>query len=73
LYRPGAYALYPYTKISVPPGESISYDIDVINKNSAVANAAISISGLPKGWTYTAKSGGWSIGQVSVLPKDKKT
>lgn len=63
----------PYTKISVPPGESINYDIDVINKGSSVANAAISVSGLPKGWTYTAKSGGWSVGQVSVLPNDKKT
>ncbi len=63
----------PYTKISVPPGESISYDVDVINKSGAVCNAAISVTGLPKGWTCTAKSGGWSVGQVSVLPRDKKT
>jgi len=63
----------PYTKISVPPGESINYDIDVINKGSGVANAALSVNGLPKGWAYTLKSGGWSLGQVSVLPKDKKT
>lgn len=63
----------PYTRISVPPGESISYDIDVINKGGSVANAALTVSGLPKGWTYTAKSGGWSVSQVSVLPKDKKT
>lgn len=63
----------PYTKISVPPGESISYDIDVINKAANVINASFYVSGLPKGWTYVAKSGGWSIGQVSVLPKDKKT
>lgn len=63
----------PYTKISVPPGESISYDIDIINKGSAVSNAAISVTGLPKGWTHTMKSGGWSVNQVSVLPHDKKT
>lgn len=63
----------PYTKISVPPGESINYDIDVLNKGGSVANAALTVSGLPKGWTYTMKSGGWSVGQVSVLPKDKKT
>ncbi|EHQ25209.1 COG1470 family protein [Mucilaginibacter paludis] len=63
----------PYTSISVPPGESINYDIDVINKGGAVANASLSVTGLPKGWTYTAKSGGWSVGQVSVLPRDKKT
>lgn len=63
----------PYTKISVPPGESIGYDIDVINKGKSVSNAAISVNGLPKGWTYTMKSGGWSVGQVSVLPNDRKT
>lgn len=63
----------PYTKISVPPGESINYDIDVINKGGRVVNAAIFVHGLPKGWAYTAKSGGWSVGQVAVLPKDKKT
>ncbi|MGX5689702.1 COG1470 family protein [Arcticibacter tournemirensis] len=63
----------PYTKISVPPGESIGYDIDVINKGRAVSNAAISVAGLPKGWSYTLKSGGWTVGQVSVLPNDKKT
>lgn len=63
----------PYTKISVPPGESIGYDIDVINKSRAVSNAAIAVTGLPKGWSYTLKSGGWTVGQVSVLPNDKKT
>lgn len=63
----------PYTKISVPPGESISYDIDVINNGKSVSNAAISIGGLPKGWTYTLKSGGWSVNQISVLPKERKT
>jgi len=66
-------ALYtPYTKISVPPGESIDYSIDVINKTGSVKNAAISIRGLPKGWGYELKSGGWTINQLSVLPNDKK-
>lgn len=62
----------PYTKISVPPGESINYDIEVINKSGSVVNAALAVTGLPKGWTYTATSGGWNIGQISVLPKEKK-
>ncbi len=63
----------PYTRISVPPGESINYDIDVINKGKSVSNAAIAVTGLPKAWTYTLKSGGWTVNQVSVLPNDKKT
>lgn len=62
----------PYTKISVPPGESIDYSVDVINKGSSVRNAEISVVGLPEGWSYELKSGGWTIEQISVLPNEKK-
>ena len=37
----------PYTKISVPPGESIDYSVDVINKSDEVKNATISVEGMP--------------------------
>lgn len=63
----------PYTKISVPPGESISYTVDVINDSGTIKNASISIKGLPKDWTYTLKSGGYTIDQISVLPNEKKS
>ena len=62
----------PYTKISVPPGESVDYAIDLINNSKVVQNKEISISGVPKGWTYTLKSGGWSVSQLAVLPGDRK-
>lgn len=62
----------PYTKISVPPGESINYSIDVINNSKSVKRADIVISRLPKGWTYTLTSGGWTVKQVSVLPDGKE-
>ena len=62
----------PYTKISVPPGESIDYSVDVINKTRSVKNAAIAVRGLPKGWGYEIKSGGWTVNQLSVLPNDQK-
>jgi uncharacterized membrane protein len=62
----------PYTKISVPPGQSIDYTIDIINNTSSVKNVSVSLSGLPKGWTYDLKSGGWTIGELSVLPGEKK-
>ncbi|HEY4786884.1 MAG TPA: NEW3 domain-containing protein, partial [Bacteroidales bacterium] len=62
----------PYTKISVPPGQSIDYSIDVINSTSTVQNVEISIAGMPNGWTYDLKSGGWNIGQISVLPGERK-
>ncbi len=63
----------PYTKITVPPGQSIDYSIDLINNSDAIKNADISISGLPKGWISDLKSGGYNIGQISVLPGEKKT
>jgi uncharacterized membrane protein len=62
----------PYTKISVPPGQSIDYSIDMINNGKVVADADISISGLPSSWKYTLKAGIYTIRQLSVLPRDKR-
>lgn len=63
----------PYTKISVPPGESIEYAIDVINSSREQKNVDISVAGVPVGWNYTLKAGGWTIGQLSVLPGERKS
>jgi uncharacterized membrane protein len=63
----------PYTKITVPPGQSIDYAVDLINNSSVIKNADITISGLPKGWASDLKSGGYNIAQISVLPGEKKT
>ncbi|RAW02609.1 COG1470 family protein [Pseudochryseolinea flava] len=68
-----AVTLYtPFTKISVPPGQSIDYTIDVINNSVSVKNATIQVVGLPGEWSYSLKSGGWTIGELSVLPKERK-
>lgn len=68
-----AVTLYtPFTKISVPPGQSIDYTIDVINNSTTVKNAAIAVAGLPNEWVYSLKSGGWTIGELAVLPKERK-
>lgn len=63
----------PYTEISVPPGESIAYAIDVKNYGGQLRDIDISISGIPKDWTYTMKAGGFAIDGISVLPGEKKT
>jgi uncharacterized membrane protein len=70
---PGVTLYTPYTKISVPPGESIDYTIDVINNTTELQNVGISLSGIPKGWNYTLKSGGWTISQLSILPNERKS
>lgn len=73
-YAANGVTLYtPYTKISVPPGESIDYTIDVINGSNELQNVEITTAGIPRGWNYTLKSGGWSIGQLSILPGEKKS
>ena len=71
---PKSVILYsPYTKISVSPGASIDYSIDLINNSDELTNANLSVSGLGSSWKHEMKSGGWSISQLSVLPKEKKT
>lgn len=71
--KPQNVILYtPYTKIAVPPGESINYTIDVINNFDEVKNANLSVSGLPRGWTSEMKAGGFTVNQLAVLPGEKK-
>jgi uncharacterized membrane protein len=62
-----------FTKISVAPGESIDYTIDVINNSSEIKNADLSVTGMPKGWNFVLKYGAWNIGQLSVLPGERKS
>jgi len=72
--RSDSVTLYtPYTKIAVPPGESVDYAIDLINNSKEMLNKDISVSGIPKGWKYTLKSGGWSISRMAVLPGERKS
>src|ERR1035437_1768959 len=63
----------PYTKISVPPGESLDYPIDLINNTKELQNAEISVKGMPNGWNYTLKAGGWLVGQIAILPGERKS
>ncbi len=63
----------PYRKITVPPGESIDYSIEVINNGSSISTAEVRVTGLPDSWTYTLRSGGWDLQDISVLPGEKKS
>jgi uncharacterized membrane protein len=63
----------PYTKISVPPGQSVDYSINLINNSREVINVDIALKGLPGGWSYSLKAGGYNIRQLSVLPDQKET
>ena len=72
--NPKSVILYtPYTKISVSPGASVDYSIDLINNTDELTNANLSVSGLSSSWKHEIKSGGWSLSQLSVLPNEKKS
>lgn len=62
----------PYTQIAVPPGESISYSVDVINNTETTQTAVIRVEGLPRSWKYELKAGGWTVSEIAVLPGEKK-
>ena len=63
----------PYTEVSVPPGETVTYSLDVINDGHKIATTGIAVSGLPRGWVHELKIGSWNIRQVSVLPVKSQT
>jgi len=69
---PGVQLYSPYTRISVPPGQTINYTITVINNSNSIQNVNLSLLGLPRGWTYTMKAGSWDIRQISVRPKKEE-
>jgi len=72
--KAGDFELYTaFRRISVPPGESIDYPIDVINNTESTKEADLSITGIPSGWNYTLKYGAYVIRQISVLPGEKKS
>lgn len=62
----------PYTGISLTPGESISYTVDIINDSNEVQNVSFKLENLPEDWDYSIRSGGNSIQQLSVRPQDEE-
>ncbi|SMO79726.1 NPCBM-associated, NEW3 domain of alpha-galactosidase [Saccharicrinis carchari] len=63
----------PYTKVSVSPGSTVNYSIDIINNGDETQNQDILITNLPRSWSYTLTANGLNINKVAVLPKEKKT
>lgn len=63
----------PFTKVSVAPGKSVEYSIDLINKGSAVRNEDITVTNIPKSWSSSLTAGGYTIHKLAVLPDEKKT
>ncbi len=74
LQAAGQVTLYtPYTKISVPPGQTITYVVDVINHSSTTKSINLSVAGIPKGWHTTLQAADWNIRQITLLPQGRRS
>ena len=62
----------PYTRISVPPGEKVSYTVKASNKGNTTQWANMFVTGLPSDWGRSLKAGGYAIEQLSILPGDSE-
>jgi uncharacterized membrane protein len=63
----------PFPTITVTPGESISYSVDVINNSGAIEEADLLVVDLPPKWEAKITADGWSVQQVAVKPKESRT
>lgn len=72
-HKKPALELYtPYSRISVSPGQTVSYSVTLINNTKAIQTTSLSVTGLARGWNHTLKSGTWDISRVSVLPSQQQ-
>lgn len=63
----------PYTKVSVSPGNTVNYSIDLINNGKSTQNRDISVTSFPRSWKYTLTASGLNIKRLATLPGQKKT
>ncbi|MEC0175234.1 NEW3 domain-containing protein [Paenibacillus favisporus] len=74
VHAAGGLTLYTtYTSISVPPGESLNYSVELKNNSGSVITAPISVTDLPQGWTAKISGGGWDLNEISVMPDSSQT
>ncbi|HEX7055908.1 MAG TPA: NEW3 domain-containing protein, partial [Bacilli bacterium] len=70
----GGVELYtPYTNLSVTPGQTVSYSIDVINHSDATQEVPVAVQGLPDGWKSDLSSGGYGIQKIAVQADDSRS
>lgn len=62
-----------YTDLSAPPGESITYSIEVINHSNVTQTTPITLQTGGNDWEYDLTAGGRAIRQISVKPDSSQT
>jgi uncharacterized membrane protein len=62
----------PLSGISLTPGESQSYTVDVINDSSTVKTLDLRVEGLPENWVSSITADGFELQQLSVKPNSEE-
>ncbi|MBW5446729.1 hypothetical protein GE107_11720 [Cohnella sp. CFH 77786] len=74
VFAAGGVKVYtPYTNLSAPPGETLNYEVDLINDSDEIQTADLSFSTGSTGWTYELTAGGHAIRQIAVKPKESQS
>ena len=70
----GEVELYtPYLELSAPPGDSISYSIDVINHGGSTQTVDLGFDTKGNKWNYELTAGGRTVGRLAVKGGDTQT
>ena len=63
----------PYTGTTARPGDTIDYDVTVINSSSAIKNMSFRFDNLPEGWEGEITAGGREIKELFVCGDREET
>lgn len=70
----GEMELYtPYTDLSAPPGDSLSYSVEVINRGTVTQRVPLAVEAGGNTWDYELTAGGRNIRQIAVKPGEQQT
>jgi len=63
----------PYTQVSVTPGSTVNYSLDLINNSPRTINTSLYISNVPRSWDYSLTAGGMNVSKIAILDQKKQT
>ncbi len=61
------------TKVSLSPGETVNYTLEVFNHGEEMQFCDLALSGIPRTWSYSLKSGAYDVKQIAVKPNSNQS
>jgi len=62
-----------YVNVSAPPGETITYSVEAINRGDTTQVFPIALETSARNWEYKITSGGRTVNEIAVKPDDSET